>query len=119
MRKRLIICIIISAICLLNCCTFAVIAADEFSQNVEIVGDTMHIYGNLAKAEEGEILIRVMKAVQTSDIDMNTIYIEQKKTDDSGFYEFNIKLEDEKIDPLPETLDGFTPAKYVYSIGTK
>ena len=118
MRKRLIICIIISAICLLNCCTFAVIAADEFSQNVEIVGDTMHVYGNLAKAEESEILIRVMKAVQTSDIDMNTIYIEQKKTDDSGFYEFNIKLEDAEIDPLPETLDGFTPAKYVYSIGT-
>ncbi len=116
MKNRFISCLIVLAIVLMQCsmCAFA---TDDLGSNVEIAGDTMHIYGYLTDRAENEVLLRVMRVDDEAELDTKTIYIEQKSTEDNGYYEFEVTLEDVAPDPLPTTLDGFEPTKYVYSVG--
>lgn len=116
MKNRLISCLIILTIVLMQC-SMCVFATDDLSSNVEIVGDKMHIYGNLAERTENEVLLRVTRVDDEGDLDAKTIYIEQKSAESNGYYEFEVILEDVAPDPLPTTLDGFVPTKYVYSVG--
>jgi len=115
-KNRLISCLIVLAIVLLQC-GMCVFASDDLSSNVEITGDKMRIYGNLTSREENEVLLRVMRVDDEADLDAKTIYIEQKSTETNGYYEFEVTLEDVAPEPLPTTLDGFEPTKYVYSVG--
>ena len=116
MKNRFISCLIVLAIVLMQCsiCAFA---TDDLSSNVEIVGDTMRIYGNLSARNANEVLLRVVRVDDEIELDAKTIYIEQKSAESNGHYEFEVILEDVAPDPLPTTLDGFVPTKYTYSVG--
>ena len=111
---------LISALAIAISACVNVVAADELNAKVEISGDIMKVYGKITSEEAKDILLRVDRygssPITIDNIDTECVYIEQKKTNSDGSFEFYCVLEEADQSEVTALAD-FVPEKYVYSIG--
>ena len=111
---------LISALAIAMSAYVNVLADDELNAKVEINGDIMKVYGKITSEEPKDVLLRVDRygssPVTIDNIDTECVYIEQKKTNSDGSFEFYCFLK-EADQSAVTALEDFVPEKYVYSIG--